>query len=142
MAKTLQQNLKPTSSGELVSGKEIAISVDHALLQDATGTMVMLEFIAMGVPVKVELAAQYVDRNLRRQIIGMPMTMSFMTAARKSAFTCPNRVTVYPPGTWSVSAYPARCCWGDPPPTAAGYYAIIGAGGPDVALAMAGRPFT
>ncbi len=51
--------------GDLVPGKEIAIRIDHTLLQDATGTMAMLEFIAMGIPrVKVELAAQYIDHNL------------------------------------------------------------------------------
>src|SRR5512146_864069 len=51
--------------GELVPGGEIAIRIDHTLLQDATGTMAMLEFIAMGAErVKVELAAQYIDHNL------------------------------------------------------------------------------
>jgi aconitate hydratase len=51
--------------GKLVPGTEIAIRADHTLLQDATGTMAMLEFIAMGVErVKVELAAQYIDHNL------------------------------------------------------------------------------
>jgi homoaconitase/3-isopropylmalate dehydratase large subunit len=29
--------------GELVPGRDIAIRIDHALLQDATGTMAMLE---------------------------------------------------------------------------------------------------
>src|SRR5512147_373398 len=51
--------------GELIPGREIAIKIDHTLLQDATGTMAMLEFMAMGVPlVKVDLAAQYIDHNL------------------------------------------------------------------------------
>src|ERR1700745_3540925 len=51
--------------GELIPGREIAIKIDHALLQDATGTMAFLEFMAMGAPrVKVELAAQYIDHNL------------------------------------------------------------------------------
>src|SRR5690242_11715628 len=51
--------------GELVPGSEIAIRIDHTLLQDATGTMAMLEFMAMGIPrVKVELAAQSIDHNL------------------------------------------------------------------------------
>src|SRR5512136_2549650 len=51
--------------GELEPGREIAIKVDHTLLQDATGTMAMLEFMAMRVErVKVELAAQYIDHNL------------------------------------------------------------------------------
>ena len=35
--------------GELVPGSDIAIRVDQTLLQDATGTMAMLEFMAMGI---------------------------------------------------------------------------------------------
>src|SRR5512136_2675330 len=51
--------------GTLVPGKEIALKIDQTLLQDATGTMAMLEFIATGIPrVKVDLAAQYIDHNL------------------------------------------------------------------------------
>src|SRR6185369_9352970 len=51
--------------GGLKPGAEISIAIDHTLLQDATGTMAMLEFIAMGLPrVKVGLAAQYIDHNL------------------------------------------------------------------------------
>ncbi len=51
--------------GELIPGKEVAIRIDHTLLQDATGTMAILEFMAMGVErAKVELAAQYIDHNL------------------------------------------------------------------------------
>ena len=49
--------------GKLIPGTEISIKIDHTLLQDATGTMAMLEFMAMGVPtVKVELAAQYIEQ--------------------------------------------------------------------------------
>jgi aconitate hydratase len=52
-------------SGTLIPDSEISIKIDHTLLQDATGTMAMLEFIAMGVPrVKATLAAQYIDHNL------------------------------------------------------------------------------
>jgi len=51
--------------GELLAGREIAIRIDHTLLQDATGTLAMLEFEALGINrVRVELAAQYVDHNL------------------------------------------------------------------------------
>jgi aconitate hydratase len=46
-------------------GEEIALRIDQTLTQDATGTMVMLEFEAMQVPrVKTELSAQYVDHNV------------------------------------------------------------------------------
>jgi aconitate hydratase len=51
--------------GELIPGTEIGMHIDHTLLQDATGTMAMLEFEALGLErVKADLAAQYVDHNL------------------------------------------------------------------------------
>src|SRR5512135_1449497 len=53
------------AEGELVPGEEIGIRIDHTLLQDATGTLAMLEFESLGIDsVKVEVAAQYVDHNL------------------------------------------------------------------------------
>ncbi|MBN1103840.1 MAG: aconitate hydratase, partial [Deltaproteobacteria bacterium] len=51
--------------GVLSAGEEIGIRIDHTLLQDATGTMAMLEFEALGIDsVKAELCAQYVDHNI------------------------------------------------------------------------------
>ena len=51
--------------GNTEPGSEIAIKIDHTLTQDATGTMVFLEFMAMGVPrVKTEVSVSYVDHNL------------------------------------------------------------------------------
>ena len=46
MAKNLTQKIITAhlASGELVPGQEIALKIDHTLLQDATGTMAMLEF--------------------------------------------------------------------------------------------------
>ena len=67
MAKNLTQKIITThlASGEMLPGQEIALKIDHTLLQDATGTMAMLEFEALGIDrVKVDLAAQYVDHNL------------------------------------------------------------------------------
>jgi aconitase A len=52
-------------SGEMAPGEEIGLRIDQTLTQDATGTMVMLEFEAVGLPrVRTELSAQYVDHNL------------------------------------------------------------------------------
>ena len=51
--------------GTMKAGEEIALKIDQTLTQDATGTMVMLEFEAMNIPhVKKELSVQYVDHNL------------------------------------------------------------------------------
>ena len=36
--------------GEMLAGEEIGLKIDQTLTQDATGTMVMLEFEAMGMP--------------------------------------------------------------------------------------------
>ena len=51
-------------SGTMKSGKEIAVSIDQTLTQDATGTMAYLEFEAMGIPkVRTRLSVSYVDHN-------------------------------------------------------------------------------
>src|SRR5208337_2249212 len=67
MGKNLTHKILKTHivAGQLTPGSEIAIKIDHTLLQDATATVVMLEFEALGLGcVKAELAAQYVDHNL------------------------------------------------------------------------------
>ncbi|GAH54676.1 unnamed protein product, partial [marine sediment metagenome] len=51
-------------AGEMIKGKEIAISIDQTLTQDATGTMAYLQFEAMNVGrVKTKLSVSYVDHN-------------------------------------------------------------------------------
>lgn len=51
--------------GVMKPGEEIGLQIDQTLTQDATGTMVMLEFEAMNVDcIRTELSAQYVDHNL------------------------------------------------------------------------------
>ena len=50
--------------GELTPGSEIAIRIDQTLTQDATGTMAYLQFEALGVPrVRTKLSVSYVDHN-------------------------------------------------------------------------------
>jgi len=52
-------------SGELIPGKEISIRIDQTLTQDATGTMAYLQFEAMGIPkVKTEVSVSYIDHNM------------------------------------------------------------------------------
>jgi len=133
--------------GELKPGTEIALKIDHALLQDATGTMAMLEFIAMGMDrVKVELAAQYIDHNLlQTDNRNADDHVFLMTAAQRFG------VHLSKPGN-GVShqvhlerfGVPGRTMLGADSHTtsAAGLSMIaIGAGGLDVSLAMAGHPF-
>ena len=48
--------------GELETGEEIGIEIDQVLTQDTTGTLVWLQFEALGLDeVQTELAAQYCD---------------------------------------------------------------------------------
>ena len=143
-AKILEAHLV---EGELVPGREIAISIDHTLLQDATGTMAMLEFMAMGVDrVKVELAAQYIDHNLLQTDNRNADDHMFLISAGEHF-----GIHVSKPGN-GVShqvhlerfGAPGRTMLGadSHTPSAAGLAMLaIGAGGLDVALAMAGHPF-
>ena len=133
--------------GKLVPGTEISIKIDHTLLQDATGTMAMLEFIAMGLPrVKVDLAAQYIDHNLLQTDYKNADDHVFLTSAAMKFGVHLSR-----PGN-GVSHQVHLERFGVPgitllgadshSPTAAGISVLaIGAGGLDVALAMAGHPF-
>ena len=51
--------------GELTPGAAISLRVDQTLLQDATGTMALMQFEQLEVPrVQVERAVQYVDHNV------------------------------------------------------------------------------
>ncbi|NVN98114.1 MAG: aconitate hydratase [Geobacteraceae bacterium] len=133
--------------GELIPGTEIAIKIDQTLLQDATGTMAMLEFMAMGVDrVKVELAAQYIDHNLlQTDNKNADDHIFLMTAAERYG------IHLSKPGN-GVShqvhlerfGVPGKVMLGadSHTPSAAGVSMLaIGAGGLDVALAMAGHPF-
>lgn len=134
-------------AGEMNPGQEISIRIDHTLLQDATGTMAMLEFIAMGLPrVKVGLAAQYIDHNLLQTDYKNADDHAFLTSAAMKF-----GVHLSKPGN-GVSHQVHLERFGVPgitllgadshSPTAAGISVLaIGAGGLDVALAMAGHPF-
>lgn len=59
--KILKQHLV---KGDLQAGNPIEIHMDQTLTQDATGTMAYMQFEAMGIPqVKTELSVSYVDHN-------------------------------------------------------------------------------
>ena len=143
--KTLESHLV---EGELVSGSDISIRIDHTLLQDATGTMAMLEFIAMGLPrVKVGLAAQYIDHNLLQTDYKNADDHAFLTSAAmkfglylsKPGNGVSHQVHLERFGAPGITLLGAD----SHTPTAAGLSVLaIGAGGLDVALAMAGHPFS
>jgi aconitate hydratase len=50
--------------GRPAPGEEVALRVDQALLQDATGTMAALQYLELDDgPIRIPLAVQYVDHN-------------------------------------------------------------------------------
>lgn len=66
MGKTLTEKIlnEHIIEGKPEKGTEVGIKIDQTLTQDATGTMAYLQFEAMGVPkVKTELSVSYVDHN-------------------------------------------------------------------------------
>jgi len=66
MGKSLVQKILEAHivEGKWAAGTEIGIKIDQTLTQDATGTMAYLQFEAMGVPrVRTELSVSYVDHN-------------------------------------------------------------------------------
>src|ERR1700748_2269414 len=59
---TLKEHL---ADGELKPGRSISLQIDQALLQDATGTMALMQFEELGEPRgKVQRAGQYVDPHI------------------------------------------------------------------------------
>ena len=71
MAKNLIQKIleEHLVEGTLIPGREIAVKIDHTLLQDATGTMAMLEFESLGLEsVGAELAAQRGHTPIRLEV--------------------------------------------------------------------------
>jgi aconitate hydratase len=135
------------ASGALERGAEIAIRIDQTLTQDATGTLVMLELEAMGLDrVRTELSAQYVDHNLLQEDFKNADDHLFlMSACRRFGvwFSPPGNGVSHPvhmerfgkPGKTLLGSDSHTCAAG-----ALGMLAI-GAGGLEVALAMAGEPF-
>jgi aconitate hydratase len=133
--------------GEMIPGREIGIKMDQTLTQDSTGTMVYLEFNAMGIPaVKTELSVSYIDHNTLQTGFENADDHRFLQSAAKKygihfsragngichqvhleRFSVPGKTLI-----GSDSHTPT--CGG------MGMFAI-GAGGLDVASAMAGYPY-
>jgi aconitate hydratase len=133
--------------GEMEVGGEIGIRVDQTLTQDATGTMVMLELEAMGLDrVRTELSAQYVDHNLLETDFRNADDHVFLHSAcrRFGVWYSKAGNGVSHPVHMQRFGVPGKSLLGSDSHTcAAGSLGMlaIGAGGLEVALAMAGEPF-
>src|SRR3954449_12631546 len=69
------------AEGELKPGAAIGLRADQTLLQDATGTMALMQFEQLGVSrVQVARAVQYVDHNVVALDFKNPDVHLFMLA--------------------------------------------------------------
>ncbi len=142
--KILEQHLV---TGKPIPGEEVCIRIDHTLTQDATGTMVYLEFEKMGINrVRTELSVSYVDHNLLQTDFKNMDDHLFLQ-------TCSAKYGIYfsKPGNgishqvhFERFGIPGKTMLGSDSHTCTGGgmgMIAIGAGGLDVALAMAGEPY-
>ncbi len=128
--------------------KEYALKIDQTLTQDATGTMAYLEFEAIGLDrVKTELSVSYVDHNTLQSGFENADDHRFLQdIARKYGiyFSRPGNGICHQVHLERFGV-PGKTLLGSDShtPTAGGIGMLaIGAGGLDVASAMAGMPFS
>jgi aconitate hydratase len=134
-------------SGVMTPGEEIGIRIDQTLTQDATGTMAYLQFEAMNVPkVKTELSVSYIDHNtiqigfenaddhLYLQSVAQKYGIVFSRAGNGICHQVHLERFGKPGKTLIGSDSHTPTC-------GALSMLAIGAGGLDVAMAMAGSPF-
>ena len=133
-------------SGKMEPGSEIGLKIDQTLTQDATGTMVMLELEAMGVKrAQTEASAQYVDHNVIQVDNKNADDHLFLQSATRRFglyYSQPGNGVSHPVHMQRL-AKPGKTLLGSDSHTCAngcmGMLAM-GAGGLDVALAIAGEP--
>lgn len=149
MGKTLTEKIieRHLVEGTLERGTDIAIKIDQTLTQDATGTMAYLQFEAMGVPrVQTELSVSYVDHNTLQTDFKNPDDHRYLQsiAAKYGLYFSRPGNGICHQVHLERFARPGKTLLGSDShtPTGGGVGMIaIGAGGLDVAAAMAGESF-
>jgi aconitate hydratase len=133
--------------GDMRPGEEIGIRIDQTLTQDATGTLVMLELESMDLDrVKTEISVQYVDHNIVQADYKNADDHLFLRSACQRFgvwFSRPGNGVSHPCHQENFGK-PGKTLLGADSHTPAGGalgMLAIGAGGLEVALAMAGEPF-
>jgi aconitate hydratase len=136
------------SAGSLLPGEEIDLTVDQILIEDATGSMTALQFEALGADrISVPLAVMYVDHNVLQlddKNMDEHRYLQSFSARYGILYSRPgNGISHYvhlerfaKPGELLVGADSHSTMAG-----ALGMFAV-GAGGLDVAVAMAGYGFS
>ena len=149
MGKSITQKIlqRHIVEGTYEPGSEIGVRIDQTLTQDATGTMAFLQFEAMNTPrVKTELSVSYIDHNTIQ--IGFENADDHRylqtAAARFGAVLSRAGNGICHQVHLERFGKPGKTLLGSDShtPTGGGIGMIaIGAGGLDVAVAMAGGPF-
>jgi aconitate hydratase len=149
MSRTIAEKVivQHLAEGKMKLGEQVGLRIDHTLTQDSTGTLAYLEFEAMGVThVKTKLSLSFVDHNMLQNDFRNADDHRYLqdVAAKYGVvFSRPGNGICHQihlehfarPGYTLVGSDSHT-------PTAGGMGMIaIGAGGLDVAAAMAGEPF-
>jgi aconitate hydratase len=135
-------------SGNPDPGAEISIKIDQTLTQDATGTMAYLQFEALGVPrVKTALSVSYVDHNtLGTGPENADDHLYLQTAAARYGvmFSRPGNGICHRVHLERFASPGMTLLGSDShtPTAGAACMVAIGAGGLDIAAAMAGYPYS
>ncbi|MBQ4576804.1 MAG: aconitate hydratase [Firmicutes bacterium] len=145
MGKTLAYKILDAHrlSGDMIPGTEITIKIDQTLTQDSTGTMVYLQLEAMNVDeIKTELSVAYIDHNMLQTGFENADDHAFIKSVAKRhgvLFSKPGNGICHQLQLESFGI-PGKTLLGSDShtPTGGGLGMIaIGAGGLDVAVAMA-----
>ena len=134
-------------TGNPVAGERVGIKIDQTLTQDATGTMAYLELEAIGIDrVKTELSVSYIDHNMTQQGPNNMNDHAYLqtVAANFGVYFSRAGNGICHQVHLERFGAPGKTLLGSDShtPTGGGVGMIaIGAGGLNVALAMAGKPF-
>jgi len=149
MGKTLTEKVieEHLIEGTLERGSDISIKIDQTLTQDATGTMAYLQFEAIGIDrIQTELSVSYVDHNTLQTDFKNPDDHRYLQsiAAKYGLYFSRPGNGICHQLHLERFARPGKTLLGSDShtPTGGGVASIsIGAGGLDVAAAMAGDSF-
>jgi len=134
-------------AGKMALGEEVALNIDQTLTQDATGTIAYLQFEAIEIPrVRTELSVSYVDHNTLQTDFMNPDDHRYLqsVAMRYGLYFSRPGNGICHQLHLERFARPGKTLIGSDShtPTAGGIGSFaIGAGGLDVAVAMAGMPY-
>lgn len=148
MGKTMTRKILEAHyvSGSMEPGEEVAIRIDHTITHDVTGTPAYLAFETLGIPrVKTQVSASYIDHNLLYADNKNPDDHLYLqtVAAKYGVYLSKAGNGILHTVHFERFSKPGITLLGSdshtPTGGAIGAFAM-GAGGLDVALAMAGEP--